>query len=395
MKINKTYFIYSILFLTTIGYALILYINSSFLGQFIPERTIGLLYGIGSFLSLVILSNISKILKKFGHLKTTVAILCIEILSISGMAYLDSIKNSGLFVGVYKIAAISLIFLLFYIPIILLRLSLDLYLEKFSKNSETGKARGVYLTVMNLAVMISPFIVGKILVDGNYFQIYYYSAIVFIPAFFILVFGLRDVRDLKYHDAPFWKTLPKLWKNKDMFGVFATNFLLEFFYAWMTIYTPLYLNSVIGFSWAEIGTMFAIMLSPFVFIQFPLGEIADKYLGEKEILTAGFAIAGSSTILLAFIDTPDFITWTAVLFTTRIGAAAIEVMNETYFFKKVSAKDSDIMGFFRNGSPLAYIIAPLSASAILYFTSFNYLFLILGLITLSGIFFALSIEDTL
>ena len=141
--------------------------------------------------------------------------------------------------------------------------------------------------------------------------------------------------------------------------------------------------------------MFTIMLSPFVILQFPLGEISDKYLGEKEILTAGFLITGLSTILLAFIDKPDFITWTAVLFTTRIGACAIEVMNETYFFKKISAKDSDIMGFFRNANPIAYMIAPISASTILYFVGFNYLFLILGIIMLSGIYFSLSIKDTL
>ena len=87
--------------------------------------------------------------------------------------------------------------------------------------------------------------------------------------------------------------------------------------------------------------------------------------------------------------------WALLLFATRVGASAIEVMNETYFFKKVHASDSDIIGFFRNAGPFAYIIGPAIASTLLYFIDYKYLFIILGVIMLFGTRLSLSIKDTL
>jgi MFS family permease len=77
------------------------------------------------------------------------------------------------------------------------------------------------------------------------------------------------------------------------------------------------------------------MLLPFVFVQFPLGRLADKKWGEKEILSLGFIIVAIATGLISFISGGSMILWMTILFITRIGAATIEIMCDTYFFKKV------------------------------------------------------------
>ncbi|MEI6296941.1 MAG: MFS transporter [bacterium] len=393
------FFIYLTTFITAIGYAFVIYINSSFLGKFIDEKYISSLYIIGSIFTLIILSNISHILKKIGHYKMMLGIITLEALSLLGAGFIDfTINNDGntkeittLYVPILVISS----FVIFSVTATLLRFSLDLYLEKYSKDEDTGGTRGLFLTTINVAIAISPFIVGLLLTNSNYWKIYLLAGIIFIPAIIISAIKLKKVPDVQYHNVPFTVGFKKLWKNKDLHSIFMSNFLLEFFYSWMVIYTPIYLHQNMNFSWNDIGIMFSIMLTSFIILQIPLGKIADKYLGEKEILTAGFVIAGISTMYLSFIETADFITWTALLFTTRVGAAAIEIMNETYLFKKVSPKDSDIIGFFRNASPLAYIIAPVLAIILLNFIDLKNIFIVLGLIMLCGAKYSLSIKDTL
>ncbi len=324
-------------------------------------------------------------------------VLSVEALSIATISILD--KKAFLFIldeekKTYLPLLVILAFLVFSASVILLRLSLDLYLEKFSKDQSTGESRGIFLTVLNVAIALSPYLVGKILSNGDYYKVYAVSALIFIPVMFLSLFKLKKVPENEYHDEKLKEGFKKIWENNDLRSIFGCNFLLEFFYSWMVIYTPIYLNSVMGFVWEDIGLMFSIALLPFIFIQFPLGKIADLYIGEKEILTSGFILSGVSTIYLSFILNPDFVVWTIALFLGRTGIAAIEVMNETYLFKNISAEDSDIMAFFRKTGPIAYIIGPGIASLFFYLLDFRYIFILLGVVMISGIKFSLAITDT-
>lgn len=385
-------YIYFTAFLTTTAYAFLAYINSSFLGKFIPNDYIGLIYGIGSLFTLVLLSNISRFLRKWGHYEVTISILSIQLASLLFLGMADFYSASW---ASALMAPVLVFFIVLSISYTLLTFSYDIYLEKYSKDTDTGKSRGTYLTIINLAILFAPYIVGKILSNGDYYKIYFLALAVLFLAFLTARKKMRAVPDVDYTDPPFFATLAKIWRNKNIWSIFVSSFLLQFFYSWMIIYNPLYLNGIMGFSWADLGIMFTIMLLPFVLIQLPLGKIADKYIGEKEILTSGFFIMGLSTIAIYFISSPNFFIFTFVLFLTRVGAAAVEIMNETYFFKKVSPCDSDIIGFFRNSVALAFVIGPISASLILAYLPFATLYLILGVFMLFGLKLALAIEDTL
>lgn len=148
-----------------------------------------------------------------------------------------------------------------------------------------------------------------------------------------------------------------------------------------------------GFDWNQIGLIFTIMLIPFVLVQIPLGKLADRFFGEKEIMAIGYIIMGISTIALSYINN-NVMMWAIMLFITRIGAASAEIMIETYFFKKIKAKDSEILGVFRVTRPISYFIAPLITVVGLSFSSSSYLFIMLGVICLITLVPISLIEDT-
>jgi predicted MFS family arabinose efflux permease len=174
----------------------------------------------------------------------------------------------------------------------------------------------------------------------------------------------------------------------------VSNFLLQIFYALMIIYMPIYLNQHLGFTIEEIGIAFTIMLLPFVFIQIPVGWLADKIMGEKEFLYAGFLIMAITTMSLSFITTKSFIVWGIMLFLTRIGAAVVEIMVETYFYKKITAGDSNLINIFKMTTNVAYVVASFFASIFLLSFGMKYIWVVLGLIMLLGLRYSLRIQDT-
>jgi MFS family permease len=136
------------------------------------------------------------------------------------------------------------------------------------------------------------------------------------------------------------------------------------------------------------------MLIPFLFVPINLGKYADK-IGERKILMFGFAVATLSTLSLFFITEHAIFIWAFLLFVTRIGASTIESMSDVYFFKHIKPENEEFIGVYRSASPVAYIIAPLVALIIFYLVpSFNYIFLILGALMLSGIYLASTIEKS-
>jgi len=359
-----------------------LYINSSFLNEFLSDKSVGLMYTLGSIVSFFLLIAMPKILSRFGNYKTTLTFTVATAALMFALTY---------FTHLYIVAPV---FILYLALLTLILFNFDVFLEKYSDEDKTGGIRGTFLTITNLAILASPIIAGAILTNGDYWKIYLVGAIFMSGLILLLRLNFRDFEDPKYEQVPFMSTAKEVWGNKSMRSVFAANLLLRFFYAWMTIYTPLYLHEHIGFEWAQIGIIFTIMLIPFVLFEIPAGKLADSKFGEKEMLGLGFLIMAISTASLMFISEPIFWIWALVLFITRIGASMVEIMTETHFFKHVDGTDTHIIGFFRNNRPIAYTIAPLFASVVLYFADFKHLFLILGIVLLFGIYFTVLLKDT-
>jgi len=379
----KIIWLYLIGFILNLHVAIPTYINSTYLSEFLREGLVGLIYTIGSIMAVALLILLPKLLRRFGNFNISILILLLEILAVVALA----LTNNPVFIFISMALTLGLIRIIGF--------NIDVFLESLSKDESTGGTRGFFLSIANVAWVISPLLAAFVLGEDNYSRLYIVSALVAVPVLFMFIYKFRDFKDPVYHQVPFLKTLKTMLARKNIKRVVITNVLLRFFYSWMVIYTPIYLREHVGFEWSEIGIIFTIMLVPFILLEAPLGKIADEYLGEKELLTLGFFIMAVSTAYLSFINGGGILVWALALFMTRVGASMVEIMSETYFFKKIDGTDSNILSVFRMTAPVSYIVGPLVATVILSFIGIQYLFLVLGVIMLIGLHYSLALKDTL
>ncbi len=279
---------------------------------------------------------------------------------------------------------------------LILYTSLDIFIEQTTKHEgDTGLLRGVFYTASNLAFVIVPGFAALLVTLHGYAGLYAFGSFVLLLCLMIVHFGLRHIPEARYHPLAIPALIQTLKKKRDVRHIFIVQAVMRMFSALMVVYMPVYLTVHLGFSLAEMGLIFSIAMAPFVLIQLPLGFLADTRFGEKEFLFAGLLIMGLSTLAIPFITVHTFWVWTALLFTTRIGAASIEIMSDVYFFKHMKGADAGIVSAFRILFPLSYVITPLIVGVLLVFTSIDVLFGLLGaLILLIGLPVTLLLKDT-
>lgn len=380
-EMRKCWPVYTANLFFSLSYAVVLYIHSSFLSQFFEGRIVSILFVIGAFGNLLFYLLSPWLLQTIGNKKFLLSLVVLSLISQVGLAFSTSLYAV---VGFFILGA-SLPLIIYY--------SLDISLESVTTESITGEVRSIYMTLASIAIALSPLLVGFLAPHGEFQYLYLTSALLLIPLLLIVVFYFSSVTPKSHHitiDLPYKKWL----KDRDIRRVTLARFTLEFFFVIMIIYTPLYLSQTLGFSWHTIGFIFSIMLLPFVLFEIPVGELADHWCGEKEIMTIGFFIMGLSLLIMPFLG-PYPILWAGVLFFSRVGAAFTEVTTDVYFFKKVKSKDTGLIALFRLSRPL-----PIILGAVVGGISFSYLppsaiFLILSIVVFLGMSESVKLRDTL
>ncbi len=376
-------YIVSIIF--TFQSLLTAYSSSTYLEMFIAPQFVGMVFSVAAFFALVITLTIPRLLRRIGNVNTSLLLMFLITISL-------------LLIGLAPnptIAILAFIALMALSPQIYF--NIDIFLETLIGTEEgtTGSKRGFILTLMSMAAFFSPLAMGHIIGDSNDLaSVYYVAAAVGLLFIAVVIARFRHFYDPAYVTIRVRDLIKSAAINKDISTVLSTHFLLQFFFTWAVIYFPLYLATVVGFDWETIGKIIAAGLFAFVVFEYPIGIIADRHLGEKEMMALGFVVLTLASATIFTMTGASALSWMILMFFSRFGASLVEVTTESYFFKQVKGHDSNLISLFRLMRPLANLVGALVASISLIFLPFNAIFIVLAIIMASGAFITLRLTDT-
>ena len=365
---------------------LLAYANSNYIEQHIGIGAIAVIYSIGAGLSILAFLFFSRLLRAFGNVKLVLALSLIDIATLITIGVTE--HNT--------VMAVAFVLLFTVRPLIFL--SIDIFSESLmgGDESSTGSRRGLTLSLMSIATVVAPMVMSLIVNysgDDNLSIVYLTSAVAFVPFIIMVLVKLRHFQDPPYKKNRPIERIQKIWRAPDIRNVLLARLSLQLFFAWMIIYIPLYLLNEIGFSLATVGSIISVGLLAYVICEWPIGVLADKKWGEKEMMILGFLIIIISLVLISFIGA-NVLTWMIVFFFSRVGASLVASTTESYFFKHMKGGNADTIGFFRLSGPLSRLIGSLLGGLSLIYLPFNFIFIVLGITMIPAIFFAQALKDT-
>lgn len=364
--------------------ALIGYILLPYLSTFMPTAYTGFVIAGGAFVALILFPFLPTLVERFSAQKLLLFFAIMEMIAL----FILAAAPGAIAVSILIALAVSLQPILAY--------ELDLLLEAtVAEEGSTGRVRTLYISAWNIAALAAPLLMGALLADSDaYGRLFLAAASAMVP--FIVLFAARRLPQSPPVKFSHMKdTLVCISQNRDLAAVTFGHFILYMFFIWGSFYLPGYLHSVLLIPWADLGWMFTLMLIPYVLLEYPAGWIADRVLGDKELMLAGFLIAGGALASVSMLSpaSPLFLV-VSILIATRTGGALIESMTEGHFFRRVSERDINSISIFRGVWPLANIVAPVAGSLILLNGSYQTFFLLTGgFVALAGAGATLLIKD--
>jgi hypothetical protein len=279
---------------------------------------------------------------------------------------------------------------------VLILVCLNIYIESFSKHAGVGSIRGVFLTVFNLGILVSPLLAGTILTHGSFKILYIVSSLVLLPFLYFLHKFLIHIKEPAYHEVNIFPAIRSLTKNKNLRAAFIAQLMVQCFYSVMVIYSPLYLTTIGVPLTTYLSFILPLALIPLVILPYELGYLADKKYGEKEMLIIGLLILIVTTFTCVIIQSFDPRIWIAVLLLSRIGASFVETMAFTYYFKKIGPEDASMTALFSNAHGISIILVGTVGILVAPFLAERpqLMFIILGCAIVWSIAYVLPMRDT-
>ena len=339
---------------------------------------------LGSLAALIASISVAKYIKKFHTYGFTFTLAIAEII----VTILFGLTENPYFIAAF--------FLIHFTLQILLYVCLNVFIESFSKHAETGSIRGIFLTLLNMGILISPLIGGTILSQSSFSTLYIVASLMLIPFLFFLHKYLNHIQEPAYQSINMMQAFNLARRNKNLKAALVGEFIVHCFYAVMIIYSPIYLTTL-GIPLAIYLTfILPLALIPIVILPYELGLLADRRFGEKELLIGGLLILAVTTFLCVIFTSSDPRIWIAILLVSRIGAACIETMAFTYYFKKIGPEDASLTALFTNMMCVATLVVGGIGLLIAPFLIERpqLMFVILGCGILWSISFVLPMKDT-
>lgn len=376
---------YLLTILYALHYGIPLYASSSYIHQYFNSSWVSALYMLGSFAALLGSMSVARYMRRFHSYGFTAAVVVVEMITVAAFG----ITENPFFIAVFFIAHFLLQTLLY--------ICLNVFIESFSKHAETGSIRGLFLTLLNIGILVSPIIGSTILSLASFKMLYIISALTLIPFLILVKIYLFHIEEPAYERINMLQALRAAWGNKNIRAALVAEFVVQAFYAVMIIYSPIYL-ATLGISLTTyLGVILPFALIPLVVLPYELGYLADSKWGEKELMIGGLLILASTVFLCVVVSSPNPTIWMLIFLVSRIGAACVETMAFAYYFKKVGPEDASLTAVFTNTLSVATITVGALGALIgpMLVTRPQLMFVILGVGILWGVVYVIPMKDTL
>ena len=327
---------------------------------------VGYYFAILAVISLAVSLLSGKILKRFSKITLTKTILAVLATIFFLLTFTTSIWNfAALDIG--RVILISLFFII-----------LAIFVRDFASEEEMALAEGRFFLFSNIGWVIGP-------LTGGFIAKTYgpESVFIFTAGCYIVLLGLFLQQHIIAKHPNIKNTTSKIstttnvgsisenineyFKNKDLVTASIISFGMYFWWSISGIYIPIALKNL-GFAPDVIGLIFALNVIPLILLEFHSSDGARQY-GIKTYLVMGFSILSLCLILFTLASIPMLIKLMIVI---NVGSAFIEPIKEIFFFKVVAPRDEErFYGIYSASYPIAYIIAPLFGSLMLFSFGIN------------------------
>lgn len=359
-------------FFASAYFFLIVYILGPYLATFMPAALTGFVISFGAVVTLTLFPFVPGLVRRYGAQRLALGFSVLQSIILLCLAL-----NPTPFVAIlFSALTCALAPLLAY--------QLDILVEATVENENaTGRIRTAFLTAGNAALLIAPLVIGTLLDGGDrYDRVFFIASLSLIP-FILLMFGVKLPSGKASIKGSTREAIRVVMKDPDLRAIASSMLMLQIFYQFAQLYIPLYLHIVLGIPWSELGWVFALMLAPFVLVEYPAGILADTKLGDRTLLIVGFFFTGIAFALIAYITaSTSILIILFVLLMSRVGAALVEAMTEGHFFRRVSEQDTDTVSIFRMMRPLSALIAPVVGSIFLLISTYQIFFVSMGLVVM-------------
>jgi MFS family permease len=364
-------------------YYLVAFVTSTFLAGFFSTIALGwVIAGISLAITLS-LAVMPKIFNRSGTRRVLVLFGLLEISIVIALTLARSAFPAAVLLALQGICAYNMFF------------GLDLLLQAHTTDErKTGHFRGLFLVLANASVLAATFSIAHILNDHNFNEVFLIAAAAAVP-FTMLAAALPSISHVEGAHTAFKPGIIKVICDRPSLVVtMCAHFLLLVFFSWMLYYLPLYLYDRVGFSAQATFLLMTLSILPYLIVEYPVGVVADLYIGEKEVAFVGYLLMIAGTALISYVADKALLPWILVIILGNVGGAMVEASTEIHFFKHVAVADANIISSFRMLRPLAAILAPVLASLALIFIPFADLFLFFGIVLIGGLPFVLAMKDT-
>jgi len=283
--------------------------------------------------------------------------------------------------------------------IIFIAISISLFLRDFSTQNNIAENEGSLYFHINIGWLIGPIIGGFAAKNFGNESIYLVSGFFYFLTFLVFLYQDNIIKNKNLAqknnhiegNKELIQVIKSYFKNKEFIKIFLISSGLNFWWAVSLVYIPINIIKM-NYSQEIVGLIISGSIIPLILLEPFVGKHANKNGVKKYIFTGFFILSIITASYIFFKSIPIIVLILFML--SNIGAAFIEPLKETYFFKVAKKYEiEEYFGIYNTANPLANIFGPLLAALFFYIGGIDLLWIGTSIILFTYLILSTTIKN--